>query len=125
MVLRRLLTVLAVAALSLSVAGLAFGRSEKLPILRAADGPGFTISLKMNGKAVKSLKAGRYQFAISDKAAAHGFTLEQETGGKFEKDLSSVPSVGSKMVVVKLTPGKWKYYCPPHESSMFGFFTVK
>ena len=31
---------------------------------------------------------------------------------------------GTKSVTVKLTPGKWKYYCKPHEPVMFGFFKV-
>ena len=31
----------------------------------------------------------------------------------------------TKTVTIKLKAGKWKFYCPPHESSMFGFFTVK
>jgi plastocyanin len=28
-------------------------------------------------------------------------------------------------VKVKLTKGEWKFYCAPHESSMFGEFDVK
>jgi plastocyanin len=27
-------------------------------------------------------------------------------------------------MTVTLKKGKWKYYCAPHESMMFGFFTV-
>jgi hypothetical protein len=50
--------------------------------------PGFTIHLTMNGKRVTSLVAGSYAFVIADKASIHNFTLEQEAGGKFEKDLT-------------------------------------
>ncbi len=114
-----------VAAFALAVAIAGYGRSTATPTLNGTVGPGFTISLKTNGKAVKSLKAGSYKFVIADKATIHGFTLEQEKGGKFEKALTAVPAVGTKTVTVKLTAGKWKFYCPPHESSMFGFFTVK
>jgi plastocyanin len=51
-------------------------------------------------------------------------TLEQEEGGDFEQDLTAVPSQGTQTVTVKLTPGEWKFYCPPHESQMNGTFTV-
>ena len=54
----------------------------------------------------------------------HSFVLEQVSGGKFEKQLTTVPFTGTKTVTVTLKKGKWKYYCAPHESSMFGFFTV-
>jgi plastocyanin len=43
----------------------------------------------------------------------------------FDKDFTKVPFVGTKTVTVKLKAGKYKFYCPPHESSMFGKFTVK
>jgi plastocyanin len=35
-----------------------------------------------------------------------------------------VPFTGTKTVTVTLKKGKWKYYCAPHETSMFGFFIV-
>jgi plastocyanin len=94
------------------------------PKLVGTVGPGFTIALTKAGKKVTKLKAGKYTFVISDKAAIHDFVLEQTTGGKWEKQLTSVPFVGKKAVTVTLKRGKWKYYCSPHESSMFGFFTV-
>ena len=114
-----------VAALFLALAVVGYGRASSAPTLKGAVGPGFTISLKSNGKAVKSLKVGTYTFVVADKATIHGFTLEQESGGKFEKALTAVPATVTKTVKVKLTAGKWKFYCPPHETSMFGFFTVK
>jgi plastocyanin len=115
----------AVAVVSLTVGAVASARTEATPTLKGAVGPSFTISLKRNGLAVKALKAGSYKFVVADKASIHGFTLEKVKGGKFEKALSPVPFTGTKSVIVKLTAGKWKFYCPPHESSMFGFFTVK
>jgi len=122
---RKFLTGLAVAALALTTATIALARPAAPPKLAGTVGPGFTISLTMNGKKVKSLKAGTYTFVISDKASIHNFVLEQESGGKFEKDLTDVSFTGTKTVKVTLKKGKWKYYCAPHESSMFGFFTVK
>ena len=94
------------------------------PKLVGTVGPGFTITLTKGGKKVTKLKAGTYTFAIADKASIHDFVLEQESGGKWEKQLTSVPFVGKKTVTVTLKKGKWKYYCAPHESSMYGFFTV-
>ena len=114
-----------VAAVSLALAVAGYGRTNSVPTLTGTVGPGFTISLKSKGKAVKSLKAGTYKFVVSDKSSIHGFTIEQEKGGTFEKALTSVPSTGTKTTTVKLKAGKWKFYCPSHESSMFGFFTVK
>ena len=114
-----------VAAFALAVAIAGYSRSTAIPTLNGTVGPGFTISLKTSGKAVKSLKAGTYKFVIADKATIHGFTLEQEKGGKFEKDLTSVSFTGTKTTTLNLGKGTWKYYCTPHESSMFGFFTVK
>jgi plastocyanin len=87
-------------------------------------GPGFTITLTKGGKRVTKLKAGKYTFLIADKASIHDFVLEQQSGGKWEKQLTSVPFVGKKTVTVTLKRGKWKYYCAPHESSMSGTFIV-
>jgi plastocyanin len=114
----------AVLALSVAVAA-ASGQGSATPTLKGTVGPGFTISLKMNGKLVKSLKAGSYKVVIADKASIHNFTLEQEKGGKFEKHLTSTPFTGTKTATVTLKAGKWKYYCSVHEPTMFGFFTVK
>ena len=92
--------------------------------LTGAVGPGYTISLTQNGQNVTTLKPGTYTFVVSDQASNHGFTLAQTQGGSFQKDLTSVPSEGSETVAVKLTKGKWTFYCPPHQSQMTGTFTV-
>ena len=121
-------TVLAIAAVvAIAVAAsTAFGRSAANPVLKGTVGPGFTITLTQSGKKVKSLKAGKYTFKISDKASIHNFVLEKEKGTpKFEKDLTDVSETGTKTYTINLTKGSWKYYCQPHESSMSGTFTVK
>ena len=94
------------------------------PKLVGTVGPGFTITLMSGGKKATKVKAGKYTFVIADKASVHNFVLEQESGGKFEKQLTTVSFVGTKNVTVTLKKGKWKYYCAPHESTMFGFVTV-
>jgi plastocyanin len=117
----RILVFSAVAALV--VVGLTSAMT--VPKLKGTVGPGFTITLKnAKGQKVTKLKRGKYGFVISDKASIHNFTLEKVKGGTFEKALTGVSFVGTKTVTVKLTKGKWKYYCAPHESSIFGFFTV-
>jgi hypothetical protein len=115
------LFVAAVVVLAIA-SNIAFAHGSAVPTLKGTVGPGFTISLKRNGVKVKTLKAGKYLFVISDKANIHNFTLQRGTGGG--KALTTVPFVGTKSVSITLTKGRWKYYCTPHEAIMFGYFTV-
>jgi plastocyanin len=121
---RKLVVAAAVAVLSMALVAAAFGRAQATT-LNGTVGPGFTITLKKGSKKVKSLPAGSYKFVIADKANVHNFVVEREKGGKFEKTLTGVSFQGKKTVTLKLKAGRYKYYCAPHESSMFGFFTVK
>jgi plastocyanin len=100
----------------------ALARHAATPVLTGTDGPGFTISLKMNGKPVKTLKAGTYKVVIHDMASIHGFSLDGPN--KFAKDLSPVSFVGTKTITLNLKAGAYKFYCPPHEPTMFGRFAV-
>ena len=104
------------------VAGASAKRSAT-PVLTGTVGPSYTISVKMNGKTVKTLKAGTYKLVIHDKASIHGFSLDGPHG--FAKDITPVPFVGTKTITLKLKAGGYKFYCPPHEPTMFGRFTVK
>jgi plastocyanin len=108
------------------LAGVAFlvPANASTPKLTGKVGPGFTITLKKGAVKVKTLKAGKYMFAISDKSGIHNFTLEREKGGKFEKTLTDTGFTGNKTVAVTLKKGTYKYYCSIHESEMFGFFKV-
>lgn len=104
--------------------GLTGGASSMaLPKLYGTVGPGFTISMKQGVKRtpVRTLKAGTYTFVIADKASIHNFVVE---GPGVERDITSVPFVGTKTVTIKLRKGRYKFYCRPHESSMFGFVRV-
>src|SRR5690242_18726226 len=92
--------------------------------LTGAVGPGFTIKLTKNGKKVRSLKAGLYRIVVSDRSADHNFVLEKAKGGTFERAITSISFTGTKAFTVKLTPGKWEFYCRPHEDTMKGEFTV-
>jgi plastocyanin len=88
--------------------------------LQGTVGPGFTISLKQNGKAVKTLKAGTYQIVVADKSSIHNFHL---TGPGVNKS-TSVGATGSKTWSVTLKKGTYKFVCDPHASFMKGSFTV-
>lgn len=91
------------------------------PKLIGTVGPGFTITLKHNGVVAKTLKAGTYTFVIADRATIHNFVLE---GPGVERDITTPSFKGTKTVTIRLRKGKYKYYCRPHESSMFGFVRV-
>lgn len=110
----------AVAAAATTTGALA--RPAATPILTGTDGPGYTITLKLKGKTVKTLKAGTYKIVISDKSSIHGWSLDGPHG--FAKDISPVPFSGTKTVTLKLKAGSYKFYCPAHEPTMFGRFKV-
>lgn len=122
---RRTLLVAALAAtITLALVATAFSRPATTT-LNGTVGPGYTIKLTKGGAKVTSLKAGKYAFKITDKASNHNFVLEQEKGGKLDKQLTGISFKGTKTVTLTLKAGKYKYYCSPHEAAMHGFFTVK
>jgi len=90
------------------------------PVLTGTVGPGFTITLKQNGKAVKSLKAGKYTIKVSDLSNIHDFHL---TGPGVNKS-TTVGGKGTQTWTVTLKKGTYKYVCDPHKSFMKGSFTV-
>jgi hypothetical protein len=114
---------IAVAGAAVVCAFAATSASAATPTLVGTVGPSFTITLKMAGKKVQTLKAGTYKLVVDDKAPVHAFSLDGPNG--FAKDFTTVPFVGTKTLTLKLVPGKYKAYCPPHESVMFQHFTVK
>jgi hypothetical protein len=92
--------------------------------LTGTTGPGFTITVKKAGTKVKTLTAGKYTIAVSDKSSAHNFVL---TGpGIRNKQITGLAFKGTKAVTVTLKKGRYEYYCTPHRTSgMRGFITVK
>ena len=116
---------LALLATGLAAAMFLVPAQASTPKLIGTVGPGFTITLKNGTAKVKTLKAGKYTFVITDKASIHNFTIEREKGGpKIEKVLTATSFQGKKTVTVTLKTGSWKYYCSIHEPQMFGFFKV-
>jgi plastocyanin len=117
---KKQLAVLAAAMAAMVV--LASASLAATPKLTGTVGPGYTITLTQGGKKVTKLKAGKYTFVISDLSSMHSYGLDGPKG--FAKDFTSVSFKGKKTFTLALRAGKYKYYCTPHESSMFGNFTV-
>ena len=118
--LRRLLLPLALVgiALAATTAGNAATRSAGLT---GEVGPGYTIEVKLNGKDLKTIKAGTYKIKVEDKGSIHNFHLlgpglNKKTGVNFTGDLTWT---------IKLKPGRYTYQCDPHHlSGMRGHFRV-
>ena len=112
-------TALAAAAVAITLA--AGASPAVLPKLTGTVGPGFTITLKRGTVPVRALKAGFYNLTVADKASIHNFQIE---GPGLDRAVTTVGFVGTKTVRIHLRSGRYKFYCKPHESSMFGFFKV-
>lgn len=110
------------AGIALALSGVAGGRSN-VTVLRGTVGPGFTINLTKNGRKVTRLAPGMYRLVVSDRSSVHNFKLEK-SGGAFERVATSVAFTGSRTITVRLTRGRWEYYCEPHANSMKGHFVV-
>jgi copper binding plastocyanin/azurin family protein len=90
--------------------------------LSGSVGPGFTISLKSNGKKVKSLRAGRYRITVRDKSDFHNFHF---SGPGVNRRITTVDFQGTKSRTFRLRKGTYRYVCDPHSDTMKGSFTVK
>jgi plastocyanin len=107
------------AAIAVLVAAASAGAAT--PKLVGVTGPGFTITIKSAGKAVKSLKAGTYVITVKDTSSIHNFHLF----GPGVNKLTSVQGTGTKTWTVKLKPGKYTYQCDIHASQgMKGTFKI-
>jgi plastocyanin len=122
----RIAAVAAVAALGATGAaiGVASAAPAATPTLNGTVGinDAFKISLKTSaGKKVKTVKSGFYKLKVTDGSDIHNFQIE---GPGLDKRVTTVGFKGTKTVRVHFRKGKYKFYCQPHESSMFGFFKV-
>jgi plastocyanin len=120
--LRRLLFLLTLAAGALlAAAAVGNAGTSKSAGLVGEVGPGYSIEVKLNGKDLKTIKAGTYRIKVEDKAAIHDFHLI----GKGLNKRTSVSFVGDKTWTVTFKPGKVTYQCDPHASmGMKGSFRV-
>jgi plastocyanin len=112
----------ALAGVTVATVVLASASLASPPKLIGTVGPGYTITLTRGENKVTKLKAGTYQLVVVDKSSMHSYGLDGPKG--FAKDFTSVSFKGTKTFTVALKAGKYKYYCTPHESTMFGNFIV-
>jgi plastocyanin len=119
--LRRLLLPLALAGAALVAATAGNAGTAKTTGLVGEVGPGYTIEVKLNGKDLKTIKAGTYRIKVEDKASIHDFHLI----GKGLDKKTGVSFVGDQTWRVTFKPGKVTYQCDPHVSmGMKGSFKV-
>ena len=117
----RIRMTLGLLAASLALVAAAPASASGATKLVATVGPGFTITLTMNGKKVTALKPGKYTITVRDRATDHNFRL---SGPGVNRD-SGVAKTGTTTWTVTLKRGKYVYVCDPHPSSMKGTFTVR
>jgi plastocyanin len=119
--LRRLLLPIALVAVFLAVATVGNASTSKSAGLVGESGPGYSIEVKLNGKDLKTIKAGTYKLKVEDKSAIHNFHLL----GKGVNKSTTVAFVGDKTWTITLKPGKYTYQCDIHATQgMKGSFRV-
>jgi hypothetical protein len=74
------------------------------------------LSLRRNGKAVTSLKSGRYTFSVDDQSTKLGFRIQAK--GKTQA-ITSAGYVGWQQVTVELVAGRWTYFTPGGTKTAF------
>jgi plastocyanin len=117
---RSLLVGVAIAAAALAATGI--GSAATAKTVNGTVGPGFTITLTMQGKSVTKLKAGKaYRFVISDRSSIHDFHL---SGPGVNRVFTSVEFTGTKSFVLTLKKGSYRFVCDPHSGIMHGRFLV-
>ena len=115
---KRFLLPVGVAVLALVPASMG---NAATPKLSGVSGPGFTITLKSGGAPVKTLKAGSYTIAVSDKSSIHNFHLF----GPGVNKKTSVPFTGNQTWTVTLKPGTYTFPCDIQAATgMKGTFKV-
>jgi hypothetical protein len=91
------------------------------PRLVATVGPSYTISLKNGSAKVKTLKAGKYTIAVSDRSSSHDFHLS----GPGVNKKTSIGGTGKATWVVTFQKGKtYRFVCDAHAFEMRGSFKV-
>ena len=92
----------------------------RVKTLTATVGPGATISLRLSGRKVTRLKAGRYRIVVRDRSRVHNFHL---TGPGLNRK-TSVGANATATWTVRLRKGTYRYVCDPHKAVMKGSFRV-
>jgi plastocyanin len=113
---------IAVVVATAALAATGSGSAATAKTVNGTVGPGFTITLTMQGKNVTKLKAGvAYRFVISDRADIHDFHL---SGPGLNRVLTGVEYTGTKSFLLRLRKGTYRFVCDPHSGIMHGRFLV-
>jgi hypothetical protein len=91
-----------------------------VPFRGALDGIVFgsgNLSLSRNGKAVKTLKAGRYTFFVDDESKTRGFSVQQ--AGKQAVTITNAAFKGTHDVTIALKAGQWFFFSPGAKKKAF------
>ena len=118
--LRRLLFPLALAGIALAAAAAGSAATAKSTGLTGEVGPGYSIEVKLNGRDLKTIKAGTYKIKVADKASIHNFHLK---GPGLSKS-TGISFTGNKTWTVTLKKGTYTYLCDAHPTTMKGTFRV-
>jgi plastocyanin len=119
--LRRLLLPLVLGGVLLAAEAVANAGTAKSAGLVGEVGPGYSIEVKLNGKDLKTIKAGTYKIKIEDKGSIHDFHLL----GKGVNKSTGIGFTGDKTWTITLKRGTYTYQCDPHASrGMKGTFKV-
>jgi hypothetical protein len=91
------------------------------PQLVATVGPGFSIRLgDADGNRVTQLAPGTYAIRVYDSSVEHNFHL---TGPGVDMT-TQIETTGVTTWAVTFQAGNYHYQCDPHQTTMFGDFTV-
>ena len=120
-VLMRTLSLLLPLAATLAFASAGGASTSGTVTLTGTVGPGFTITLKNHGKAVKSLAPTKFEFVIHDNSNIHDFHL---TGPGVNRK-TRISGTGVSHWTLTLRKGTYRFVCDPHASLMKGMFVVR
>ncbi|HWE82984.1 MAG TPA: hypothetical protein VG265_15130 [Gaiellaceae bacterium] len=98
-----------------AVAGSAVAGSAVAPFRGTLTGTvsaGGRLGLVFDGKAVKTLKAGRYRLRVTDSSPSDGFMLGKTAHAA--QTLTAARYVGTRSISITLTAGKWQIAPAPH-----------
>ncbi len=79
------------------------------------------LTLTRNGKAVATIKSGRYSIAVQDQTPKAGFTVQEIR--KQSVTLTGVAFVGKHTVTIDLKPGQWMFYSSSVRKNYFVVIT--
>lgn len=109
------------AALRGSVTVGAGGAAGPRQTLRAVTGSDFAIALVgADGAPLSELPAGEYTIDVEDRSSDHNFHLQ----GPAVNVTTTLEETGRKTLSVRLTGGRYSFFCDPHTQTMFAEFTV-